>query len=259
MRGHLGVAMLAAVAAVTLGGCSGSDGAAALASATPARPLTVYAASSLTASFTEIGRQFELSHPGVIVRFNFAGSADLVAQLQQGAPADVFASADAANMDKAVSAGLVSGTPTDFATNSMTIAVPPDNPAQIADFADLAQPGAQVVVCAPAVPCGAATERVEAHTGVILSPVSEESAATDVVNKVAAGEADAGVVYVTDVVGSDGSVSGIAIPARDNAVNTYPIGVLADSREEALAREFQELVLGRQGRKVLTSAGFGSP
>lgn len=264
MTGQLRVALLAAVTGVvaTLSGCSVPDGSvsddsgAGESSATGSQ-LTVYAASSLTASFTEIGRQFESTHSGTAVRFNFAGSPALVAQLQQGAPADVLAAADTANMDRVVSAGLVSGAPRGFATNSMTIAVPPDNPAQITDFADLARPGVQLVVCAPEVPCGAATREVEANTGVTLSPVSEESAATDVVNKVATGEADAGVVYVTDVVGSDGSVSGIAIPARDNAVNTYPIAVLADSRESALAMEFAELVVGRQGREVLIDAGFG--
>ena len=200
-----------------------------------------------------------MDNPETTVRLNYAGSADLVAQLQQGAPVDVFASADTVNMDDAVAADLVSGQPTSFATNSMMIAVPPDNPAKVASFADLGKSGVRVVVCAPKVPCGAATVKVEESTGVTVKPVSEESAASDVLNKVTTGEADAGVVYVTDVQGSAGAVKGIAIPTEDNAVNTYPIAVLTGSTSPTLARDFEALVVGAQGQKVLSDAGFGSP
>ena len=221
--------------------------------------VTVFAASSLTAAFTTIGRQFELEHPGTTVRFNFAGSADLVAQLQQGAPADVFATADTATMNKALNSSLVSGSPKDFATNSLMIAVPPSNPGMIRTFADLTNPGAHVVVCAPVVPCGAATKTVERKTGVTLTPVSEESAATDVLNKVASGEADAGVVYVTDVKRAAGRVTGIAIATNVNAVNTYPIAVLASSSSPTLAQQFESMVLGPLGQRVLADAGFAVP
>jgi len=248
-----------------LAGCSGSgapsEGQSAdqTGSAPPAGELLVFAAASLSSTFTEIGERFEASHPGSAVEFNFAGSTDLVAQLQQGAPADVFASADASTMDRAASDDLLSGTPTVFATNTMMIAVPPDNPAGIAGFADLARPGVQVVVCAPEVPCGSATQRVEANTGVSLDPVSEESSVTDVLNKAATGEADAGVVYVTDVQGSAGRVMGIEIPADVNTVNSYPIAVLAGSAVPGLAQQFQAMVTGPEGRKVLADAGFGAP
>lgn len=250
MKRRLAAATLLAGLTV-LAGCSSSD--------TASGEVTVFAAASLTATFTEIGEQFEADNPGSRVTFNFAGSSDLVAQLQQGAPADVFASADTRNMDKAAADDLLAGSPTNFASNTMMIAVPPDNPAQITGFADLAAPGVAVVVCAPQVPCGAATEQVEANTGVTLNPVSEESSVTDVLNKVANGEADAGVVYVTDVQGSGGTVLGIAIPADVNAVNTYPIAVLADSASPDLAEDFLAFVLGETGQQILSDAGFGAP
>ena len=128
--------------------------------------ITVFAAASLKATFTELGARFENDHPGTKITFNFAGSSDLVAQLSQGAPADVFASADTKNMTKATDAGLASGEPVNFATNTLTIVTPPGNPKGIASFGDLATPGAQVVVCAPQVPCGSATEKVEKAAGV---------------------------------------------------------------------------------------------
>ena len=140
--------------------------------------------------------------------FSFAGSSDLVTQLQQGAPADVFASADTKNMDKATADNLVQGDPVNFASNTLEIAVPPDNPAKITSFADLAEAGVKVVVCAPQVPCGSATQKVETATGVTLKPVSEENSVTDVLNKVTTGEADAGLVYNTDVKSAGDKVAG---------------------------------------------------
>lgn len=253
-----------AVAAVTLllviAGCSRTG---TLAGASPSAgvtgEVTVFAAASLKSPFTRIGDLFEAAHPGTRVRFSFAGSSDLLAQLQQGAPADVFAAADTRTMTGAVSDGLTQAPPTDFATNTMAIAVPPGNPEGIQGFADLAGPGLQVVVCAVPVPCGAATTRVEASTGVTLTPVSEESSVAGVLEKVATGEADAGVVYVTDVSGSGGKVQGVPIPAPVNAVTTYPIAVLAGARAPELAREFEALVLGPPGQQVLADAGFGAP
>lgn len=250
--------ILAAAAALLVlpvaAGCSDSGGSGA---ASPATELTVYAAASLRTTFTEIGEQFQDSHPGTTVTFNFAGSSDLVAQLQQGADADVFASADEANMVKVTD--LMAGTPTTFATNTMQIAVPPDNPANVTSFASLAAPGVQVVVCAPQVPCGAATVRIERTTGVTLTPVSQEQSVSDVLGKVTSGQADAGVVYVTDVLAAGDAVTGITIPATDNAVNTYPIAVLADSAQRSLAEQFEAFVAGPQGQQVLAAAGFGAP
>ncbi len=248
-----GIAMIALLA-----GCS-SDSSTPAESSPAATEVTIFAAASLKATFTELGTQFEAAHPGTTVKFNFAGSSDLVAQLEQGAPADAFASADEANMDKAVSADLVAAEPVIFATNSMIIAVPPDNPANITGWDDLANDDVQVVVCAPEVPCGAATVRVEENTGVELQPVSEEASVTDVLNKVATGEADAGIVYITDVQAAGDTVEGIEIPAKDNAVNSYPIAVVANSTQAELAQEFQDLVVGPEGQKVMAEAGFGAP
>ncbi|MDA2891157.1 molybdate ABC transporter substrate-binding protein [Mycolicibacterium sp. BiH015] len=221
--------------------------------------VTVFAAASLKSTFTELGAQFEKDNPGTTVTFNFAGSSDLVAQLSQGAPADVFASADAANMTKAVDAGLIDGEPVDFATNTLTIVTPPGNPKGIASFADLATPGNQVVVCAPRVPCGSAAEKIEKATGVTLAPVSEESAVTDVLGKVISGQADAGLVYVTDAAGAGDEVTVVPFPESSSAVNTYPIAVLRGSADPTHAEKFVELVTGPRGRDVLSAAGFAAP
>ncbi|MCW5952715.1 MAG: molybdate ABC transporter substrate-binding protein [Propionibacteriaceae bacterium] len=221
--------------------------------------LTVFAAASLTKTFTELGAAFEADHPGVTVSFNFAGSSDLVAQIQQGAPADVFASADEKNMTKATDEKLIAGDPVIFATNVLSIAVPPDNPAKVAGLADLARDDVQVVICAPEVPCGAATVKVAEAAGITIKPVSEEAKVTDVLAKVASGDADAGLVYATDVAGAEGKVLGIDFPESAGAVNNYPIGALANSANADLAAEFVALVTGATGQQVLADAGFGKP
>lgn len=221
--------------------------------------LTVFAAASLNATFTDLGTRFEADNPGTKVTFNFAGSSDLVTQLSQGAPADVFASADTKNMTKAVDGGLVSGSPVNFASNTLTIVTPPGNPRGVTSFADLARPGVQVVVCAPQVPCGSATEKVEEATGVTLTPVSEESAVTDVLGKVTSGQADAGLVYVTDAENAGDKVASIPFPEARDAVNTYPIAVLNASTHPDAATRFVELVTGPAGRDVLAAAGFAAP
>jgi molybdate transport system substrate-binding protein len=171
----------------------------------------------------------------------------------------VFASADEKNMTKATDAGLGVGEPVDFATNVLEIAVAPGNPHGIDGLADLDDPDVATVVCAPAVPCGSATAAVAAAAGVALSPVSEESSVTDVLGKVASGEADAGIVYVTDVLAAGDTVEGVAIDEADRAVNTYPIVALRGSAEPALARAFVAFVAGPDGRRVLHAAGFGAP
>jgi len=222
----------------------------------PEQKLTVFAAASLKKAFTEIGEEFKTDNPGSDVEFSFAGSADLVTQLTQGAPADVFASADAKNMGKVEKAGLLAGPAVNFASNTLTIVVAPDNPKKITSFQDLTQPDLSVVVCAPQVPCGSATQKVEQAMGVALNPVSEESQVTDVLNKVLTGQADAGVVYVTDARSAGDAVSTVAFPASGAAVNTYPIAVLAGAHEPELARRFVDLVIGDAGQKILSAAGF---
>jgi molybdate transport system substrate-binding protein len=221
--------------------------------------LMVFAAASLKQSFTQIGEQFKTDNPGSSVEFSFAGSSDLVTQLTQGAKADVFASADTKNMDKAVQANLLSGVPVNFASNVLTIAVAPGNPKGIKTFQDLTKPGLNVVVCAPQVPCGSAATKIEQATGVKLNPVSEESSVTDVLNKVTTGQADAGLVYVTDVEGSGGKVVGIDFPESAQAVNVYPIAALKGAGNVDLANKFVTYVTGEAGQKVLNQAGFGKP
>jgi len=221
--------------------------------------LTVFAAASLKEAFSEIGEQFETDNPGTDVEFSFAGSADLVTQLIQGAPADMVATADTKNMDRVAAAGLLAGTPVNVATNTLTIVVAQGNPKKIGAFRDLAAPELSVVVCAPQVPCGSATTKVEQVTGVALNPVSEESQVSDVLGKVLTGQADAGVVYVTDAQSAGDKVTAVAFPEGTGAVNTYPIGILGQATDPGLARKFVELVTGAAGRKVLSAAGFGPP
>jgi molybdate transport system substrate-binding protein len=258
--------LLAVFAALplTLIGCGSSEQAPAdspspSTSAAAGGKIMVFAAASLKQTFTDIGEQFKTENPGASVEFSFAGSSDLVTQLTQGAQADVFASADTKNMDKAAQAGLLAGDPVNFASNTLTIAVAPGNPKKIASFKDLTQQGLNVVVCAPQVPCGSATQKVEQATGVKLNPVSEESSVTDVLNKVETGQADAGLVYVTDAKGAGDKVAAVEFPEAAGAVNTYPIAVLKESKTPELARRFVDLVTGEAGQKVLNAEGFAKP
>lgn len=244
----------AALLGLGLAGCgSGSSGVTAAGGSTT---ITVFAAASLTETFTELGAAFEAAHPGVRVEFSFAGSSDLVAQIQQGAPADVFASADEANMAKLTGDGLQGSEPAIFASNTLEIAVPPGNPGGVATFRDLTTDGLNLVVCAPEVPCGAATAKVADAAGLTLSPVSEEQSVTDVLAKVESGEADAGIVYVTDVRAAGDAVEGIPFPEAAEAVNLYPIATVKDSEHADLAGEFVDLVLSSAGQDTLRSAGF---
>jgi molybdate transport system substrate-binding protein len=221
--------------------------------------LTVYAASSLTSTFAEIAEEFEQEHDGVEVELSFAGSSDLVAQIQEGAPADVFASADLATMDRLVDDDLAAADPRDFASNTLEIAVPPGNPAGITSLQDLGRQPLDLVVCAPEVPCGAATRSLAQEAGVPLHPVSEEQSVTDVLAKVTAGEADAGLVYVSDVRAAGDDVEGITFPESASAVNVYPIAPVEGSDEPDLAQAFVDLVLGDTGQRILADAGFGQP
>lgn len=253
-----------AVAAAILAGlaaCASQQSGSTTASTSSAAPttLTVFAAASLKPTFTELGKRFESGHPGSTVAFSFAGSSDLVSQLRNGAPADVLASADLRSMDQATGANLVDGDPIRFASNTLQIAVPPDNPAQVGSLCDLTRSDVTVAVCAPQVPCGAATEAVEKAAGITLAPVTEESSVTDVLGKVATGQVDAGLVYVTDVRAAGAKVHGIPFAESSAAVSVYPIAVLAASRAKELARAFVALVTGPDGRQVLDAAGFARP
>ena len=263
------LASLAVVGAVCLlAGCaspSTGSGGATWSGNTPSetpvgdQTLSVFAAASLKGTFTELASEFERSHPGVTVSLTFAGSADLVSQVTEGAPADVVAFADEKNMAKLTDAKLIRGTPQLFASNTLEIAVPRGNPAAITSFQDLTKPDAKVVICAAQVPCGSATAKIEQATGITLTPVSEESAVTDVLGKVSSGEADAGLVYVTDVEAAGDAIEGITFPEAAGAVNKYPVGVTTAAAQPELAAEFATLITGADGQKILASAGFAKP
>lgn len=224
-----------------------------------AKTLTVFAAASLTESFGALGKQFEARNAGVTVKFSFEGSSALVQKLTQGAKADVFASADQTNMDKAVKAEVIDGGPLVFATNRLAIAVGKGNPKGIKGLADLAKDGLTVVVCAPQVPCGAAAKKVQQGSGVTLKPASEEQDVKSVLAKVRTGDADAGLVYVTDATSAADKVDKVDFPEAAGAINSYPIAVLKDAPQAALAKQFTDFVLGATGKRELAKVGFGSP
>lgn len=248
---------LAALAPVLLlAACAPSQPASPEPGAVVESELVVFAAASLNSTFTELGKDLEAAHPGLTVKFSFEGSSTLVDQLKQGAPADVFASADQANMDKAVEAGVMAGTPEVFTSNVLTLIVPTGNPGQITGLDDSLE-GKKLVVCADGVPCGSATIKLAGLLGVTLNPVSEETKVTDVRAKVETGQADAGVVYVTDAKASGDKVEMIPIEGADQARNDYPIGVTENAKQPELAAEFVALVKSSRGQEVLQAAGFG--
>lgn len=222
----------------------------------PADTLTVYAAASLTDVFATIESGFEAAHPGVDVTTVFGGSAELAAQIAQGAPADVFASAHLATMDAVESEWA--RPPLVFATNTLTIAVPTGNPAGVTGLADLADPDVTSVTCAPQVPCGSAAVELAAVQGLTLAPSSHESSVTDVLGKVGSGQADAGVVYVTDIARAAG-IEQVPIPGAHAVANAYPITALAHARNLGVAEAYVRYVVGVKGQAVLTTAGFGAP
>ena len=215
--------------------------------------VTVFAASSLTDAFTEIGRRFG-AQQGVSVAFNFLSSSDLARQIEQGAQADVFASADEANMQKVVDSGFGDAEPVVFARNTLQIVVPTGNPAGIESLADLQDDGLIISLCNDECPAGGYAGEIFDKAGVQVEADSLETEVKGVVTRVAIGEADAGIVYTTDVEAAAGDVEGIDIPAEINVVAEYPIAALED--ESASATDFMAYVLSRQGRKVLRKHGF---
>jgi molybdate transport system substrate-binding protein len=221
--------------------------------------LTVLAAASLADAFNKIGEQLKASHPGVDVRFSYAGSPTLVMQIQQGAPADVFASADQSNMQRIAAGRLNAAEPRVFARNRLQVVVQAGNPRQIQSVADLARPGLRVDLCAPAVPCGSYATSVFGKAGVKVTPVSQEDNVRAVVTKVSLGEADAGIVYATDVKAGGDRVQGLAIPDEQNVVATYPIVQLKGATNQRAAQAFIALVAAPEGQKTLAAYGFLSP
>jgi molybdate transport system substrate-binding protein len=249
---------LGVVVALALAGCASPAGRGTPASGTPegASTVTVFAAASLGGVFTALGKRFEAQHPGVSVDFNFGGSSGLAAQIVQGAPADVFAAASPDTMRTVLDAGFATD-PSVFATNTLQIAVPAGNPGAVTSLADLADAGLTVALCAPEVPCGAAAAAVLSAAGVTASVDTLEQDVTAVLTKVELDEADAGLVYRTDVLAAGAKVEGVDIPGAENAPNDYPIAAL-DGASTA-AGSFVAYVLSAEGGSTLEAAGFGSP
>ncbi|HYJ75757.1 MAG TPA: molybdate ABC transporter substrate-binding protein [Kineosporiaceae bacterium] len=254
----VGAAVLA-LAACGTGDAGGSSTASAGASASSSvsGSITVFAAASLKESFTAIGTAFEAEHPGTRVTFNFGASSALAQQITQGAPADVFASASPTTMQQVVDGKAANGS-TAFARNVLEIAVPPNDPAKVAGLGDLGRAGVKVVLCQPQVPCGALAQTVLGKAGVTVKPASLEADVKSTLSKVQLGEADAALVYVTDVTSAGDTLKGIEIPADVNAATTYPIATLTGSKNPDLATAFVTYVLS-EGRAELTKVGFQAP
>jgi len=222
--------------------------------------VTVFAAASLTAAFTEIGDAFMVEHPDANVVLNFAGSSDLVTQIIEKAPADVFASADMSNMAKVTDAALNSSEPVVFATNIAEIIVGAGNPKDVTGVDDLADPSELIVVqCAVEVPCGKYAAQIYENAGITVTPASLEENVKAVVTKVTLGEADAGIVYATDVTAAGDDADGIEIPDAINVEAEYPIASLSDAPNPDGASAFIEFVLSEQGQAILASYGFLTP
>jgi molybdate transport system substrate-binding protein len=227
-------------------------------SASADKTVTVFAAASLTGTFTQLGKDFEAAHPGVKVRFNFGSSATLAQQITQGAAADVFAAASPATM-KTVTDASLAASPTTFVRNRLEIAVPAANPAKVDELKDLADPKVKVALCAAQVPCGAAAVKALDAAGLKVTPVTLEQDVKATLTKVELGEVDAALVYKTDVLAAAGKVQGIPFPEADKAVNDYPIAVLSKAPSGDLAQQFVDLVLSQQGKDLLVKAGFEAP
>jgi molybdate transport system substrate-binding protein len=245
----LAVALLAAAC----GGNGSPPGGSAKASPTE---IKVFAAASLTGAFGRIGQDYTAANPSTKVTFNFAGSQALATQIQQSAPADVFASADTTNMSKVSS--LVS-TPRDFASNLLQIIVAKGNPKAIKGLSDLSRSDLKVVLAAPEVPAGKYASQALAAQHVTVRPVSLEDNVKAVVTKVSLGEADAGIVYVTDVTAGGDKVEGVDVPNDQNVAATYPIATVKASTHRSQAQAFMDMVVSDQGQQVLKSFGFLPP
>lgn len=272
MRRFLGIAVLA-VTMLTVVGCGDDDTAS---DATPTSvvtgdstvpsddesalegTVTVFAAASLTDAFAEVADAFEAENPGVSVELNFAGSSSLREQILEGAPADVFASANGSNMDQVIDAGEVESSDV-FVTNSLQIVVPAGNPAGITGLDNFADTDLLIGLCAEEVPCGDFGRQALDAAGVTPAPDTNEPDVRALLTKVEAGELDAGLVYVTDVVSAGDGVEGIDLPEEFNVVASYPIGTVASSDNPTASSAFVAFVLSDEGQAILEEYGFGRP
>jgi molybdate transport system substrate-binding protein len=261
------LAGLTALALVGVSGCggsnsgsnNGSDSTAGAKPSTVTGTVTVFAAASLTESFTTIGKDFQAANPGSKVTFNFAGSSALATQINQGAPADVFASAAPANMTTVTDAGNGDGTPVMFGKNQLVIAVANGNPKGVAGLSDLAKRGVKVALCAEQVPCGAAAKKVLATANVTITPVTLEQDVKAALSKVKLGEVDAALVYRTDARAAASDVDAVEFPESASAINEYPIVVVKDAPNKPGAQAFVAYIRSDKGKAVLSAAGFQSP
>jgi molybdate transport system substrate-binding protein len=220
--------------------------------------ITVFAAASLTDAFTELGTTFESENPDASVEFNFGASSALREQILAGAPADVFASANPSNMDQVVDGGAASG-PEDFVTNLLEIAVPAGNEAGVTGLDDFADPDLLVGLCAEEVPCGEFGREALANAGITPSIDTNEPDVRSLLTKIEAGDLDAGIVYVTDVMAAGDAVEGVDIPADENVIATYPIAALTDAANAEVAGAFVDFALSNEGQEILQSYGFDAP
>jgi molybdate transport system substrate-binding protein len=242
-----------------LAGCGGGDGAGPGDGSAITGKVTVLAASSLTGSFTAIGKGFEAEHPGATVSFSFAASSELATQIEDGAPADVFASASPSTMALVSDSGDTADVPVTFVRNALEIAVPAGNPAHVSGLADFANKSLTIALCAPEVPCGAAAQKVFRAAGITPAPDTLAADVKATMTQVTLGEVDAALVYQTDVLAAGDKVEGINFPEAARAVNDYPIAVLADAPNARAGQAFVDLVRSAVGRKVLAEAGFELP
>jgi molybdate transport system substrate-binding protein len=259
-----GAAALLALSACSSSSGSGTGSGSEGASGSSASPklsgtVTVFAAASLKESFTTLGKEFEKEHPGTKVSFNFGGSDTLAASITSGAPADVFAAASTKTMAVVTDKKDTAGAPVTFVRNQLEIATLPGNPDKVSSLKDLTRSGLEVVLCDKTVPCGAAAQKALAASGLRLTPVSYEQDVKSALTKVELKEADAAVVYKTDVKSAGDKVQGVEFPESAKAVNDYPIAVLKNAPNAEAAKAFIALVTSAEGRKVLTDAGFLQP
>jgi len=260
-----------ALTAIAVAGCSSSTSpspasgsssspaaAAGSSSAAQTGTITVFAAASLKGTFTELGKQFEVAHPGDMVKFSFGASSALAEQINSGAPADVFASAAPKNMNQVVTPGNASN-PQNFAKNTAEVAVPPNNPAKVTSVNDLAKSSVKTALCQPQVPCGVVATQVFKNAKITVKPVTLQPDVKSVLTQVELGNVDAGVVYVTDVMAAGSKVKGVTIPADLNSSTLYPIATLTHSKEQSIAQAFVAYVMSPASEQVLKAAGFEQP
>ncbi|MGD6747462.1 molybdate ABC transporter substrate-binding protein [Streptomyces sp. BH106] len=262
----LQVTGIGAAAVLTLSACGSSDADSSGSSSSGdsggkklSGTVNVFAAASLKESFTKLGEQFEKEHPGTKVTFNFGGSDSLAAGITGGAPADVFAAASPKTMKTVTDAGDADGKPSTFVRNQLEIATLPGNPNKVSSLKDLTKPGQKVVLCAKEVPCGAAAQTALTSSKLKLTPVSYEQDVKSALTKVELKEADAAVVYKTDVHAAGDKVEGVEFPESKDAINDYPIAPLKKAPNAEAGKAFIELVKSADGQKALTEAGFLKP